>query len=51
MEIKHGLLRPESAFEFAGKGLQEICRTVGIPPILHLSLCVDNSRILKKKSG
>lgn len=44
---KHGLLKPESAFEFAGEGLQEICRTVGIPPVLHLGACVDNSRILK----
>lgn len=44
---KHGLLRPESAFKFAGKGLQEICRAVGIPPVLHLGSCVDNSRILR----
>ncbi|MBI4026662.1 MAG: anaerobic carbon-monoxide dehydrogenase catalytic subunit [Verrucomicrobia bacterium] len=44
---KHGLLKPESAFEFAGKGLQEICRAVGIPPVLHVGACVDNSRILR----
>lgn len=44
---KHGLLRPEAAFEFAGKGLQEICRAVGIPPVLHVGACVDNSRILR----
>ena len=44
---KHGLLRPEAAFKYAGEGLQEICRTVGIPPVLHLGACVDNSRILK----
>ena len=43
---KHGLLRPEAAFEYAGTGLQEICRAVGIPPVLHLGSCVDNSRIL-----
>jgi carbon-monoxide dehydrogenase catalytic subunit len=43
---KRGLLRPEAAEEFAGQGLQEICRAVGIPPILHLGSCVDNSRIL-----
>jgi carbon-monoxide dehydrogenase catalytic subunit len=43
---KHGLLRPEAAFEYAGKGLQEICSAVGIPPVLHLGSCVDNSRIL-----
>jgi len=40
-------LRPESAFEHAGKGLQEICRAVGIPPVLHVGSCVDNSRILR----
>ena len=45
-DAKHGLLRPEVAFELAGKGLQEICETVGIPPVLHVGSCVDNSRIL-----
>lgn len=43
---KEGLLTPESAFEFAGPGLREICETVGIPPVLHVGSCVDNSRIL-----
>ncbi len=43
---KHGLLKPEAAFKYAGKGLQEICSTVGLPPVLHLGSCVDNSRIL-----
>ena len=43
---KAGLLKPESAFEFAGRGLQEICKAVGIPPVLHVGSCVDNSRIL-----
>jgi len=43
---KHGLLKPEAAFKYAGKGLQEICSTVGIPPVLHQGSCVDNSRIL-----
>jgi anaerobic carbon-monoxide dehydrogenase catalytic subunit len=44
---KHGLLKPESAFQYAGKGLQEVCQAVGIPPVLHLGSCVDNSRILR----
>jgi len=44
---KHGLMSPEAAFKHAGKGLQEVCRAVGIPPILHLGSCVDNSRILR----
>jgi len=43
---KHGLLRPEAALEYAGEGLREICETVGIPPVLHVGSCVDNSRIL-----
>ncbi len=43
---KEGLLTPEAAFKYAGKGLQEICAAVGCPPILHLGSCVDNSRIL-----
>ena len=45
-DAKAGLLDPESAKQFAGKGLQEICEAVGIPPVLHLGSCVDNSRIL-----
>ena len=43
---KDGLLQPEAAKKYAGKGLREICETVGIPPVLHLGSCVDNSRIL-----
>ena len=43
---KGGLMRPEVAFEYAGKGLREVCEAVGIPPILHLGACVDNTRIL-----
>ncbi len=45
-DAKAGLLCPEAALEYAGEGLQEICRAVGIPPVLHLGSCVDNSRIL-----
>jgi len=42
---KHDLLTPEGA-KFAGPGLREVCEAVGIPPVLHLGACVDNSRIL-----
>jgi len=41
-----GLMVPEAAKEFAGEGLAEVCETVGIPPVLHMGACVDNSRIL-----
>lgn len=41
-----GLLTPESAAVYCGSGLAEVCETVGIPPVLHLGSCVDNSRIL-----
>jgi len=41
-----GLMVPEAAAEYAGEGLAEVCETVGIPPVLHLGSCVDNSRIL-----
>lgn len=44
---KAGMLKPEIALEIAGEGLREVCETVGIPPILHLGSCVDNSRILE----
>lgn len=43
---KAGFLIPESAAKHAGKGLAEVCRAVGIPPVLHSGSCVDNSRIL-----
>jgi carbon-monoxide dehydrogenase catalytic subunit len=42
----HGLLTPETAQVFCGPGLAEVCETVGIPPVLHMGSCVDNSRIL-----
>jgi len=43
---KAGLLIPESAEKYAGKGLAEVCSAVGMPPVLHSGSCVDNSRIL-----
>jgi carbon-monoxide dehydrogenase catalytic subunit len=44
---KAGLLSPESAMEMAGPGLREVCEAVGMPPVLHMGSCVDNSRILE----
>jgi carbon-monoxide dehydrogenase catalytic subunit len=41
-----GYLTPEMALDNAGPGLREVCEAIGIPPILHLGACVDNSRIL-----
>jgi len=43
---KAGLMAPEAAVKHAGQGVQEICRAVGIPPVLHCGSCVDNTRIL-----
>jgi carbon-monoxide dehydrogenase catalytic subunit len=40
-----GLVNPE-AIKYAGPGLREVCETVGMPPVLHMGSCVDNSRIL-----
>jgi carbon-monoxide dehydrogenase catalytic subunit len=42
---KAGLLTPEAA-HLAGPGLSEVCETVGMPPVLGMGSCVDNSRIL-----
>jgi len=42
---KAGLLTPEAAY-LAGPGLREVCETVGMPPVLGMGSCVDNSRIL-----
>ncbi len=43
---KLGLLLGEAGLEQVGPGLREICETVGIPPVLHMGACVDNTRIL-----
>lgn len=43
---KAGLLAPEAALARAGASLREVCEAVGIPPVLHMGSCVDNSRIL-----
>jgi carbon-monoxide dehydrogenase catalytic subunit len=43
---KAGLLTPEAASKYCGEGLASVCETVGIPPVLHMGACVDNSRIL-----
>ena len=43
---KAGFLIPEAAEKYAGPGLAEVCRAVGMPPVLHSGSCVDNSRIL-----
>ncbi len=43
---KLGLLLGEAGLDKVGPGLREVCETIGIPPILHMGSCVDNSRIL-----
>ncbi len=43
---KLGLMLGEAGLSEVGSGLQEICETVGIPPVLHMGSCVDNTRIL-----
>lgn len=42
---RRGLMCPEAA-QYAGDGLREVCETVGMPPVLHVGSCVDNSRLL-----
>jgi carbon-monoxide dehydrogenase catalytic subunit len=43
---KLGLMLGEAGLEKVGPGLQEVCETIGIPPVLHMGSCVDNTRIL-----
>ncbi len=43
---KMGFLLGDAGLEKVGPGLREICETVGIPPVLHMGSCVDNTRIL-----
>ncbi len=42
---KAGQMLPESA-ALAGPGLRPVCEALGIPPVLHMGSCVDNSRVL-----
>ena len=42
---KAGQMTPEAA-DMAGPGLSEVCKSLGIPPVLHMGSCVDNTRIL-----
>jgi carbon-monoxide dehydrogenase catalytic subunit len=42
----HGYMTPEAALKVAGPGLREVCEAIGMPPVLHMGSCVDNSRIL-----
>ncbi len=43
---KYGYLLGEAALEWAGPGLREVCEATGMPPVLHMGSCVDNTRIL-----
>jgi carbon-monoxide dehydrogenase catalytic subunit len=36
----------EAGLAEVGPGLREVCEAVGIPPVLHMGSCVDNTRIL-----
>ena len=42
---KAGQMLPESA-ALAGPGLRSVCEALGIPPVLHMGSCVDNSRVM-----
>ena len=42
---KAGQMVPEAA-DLAGPGLSKVCKALGIPPVLHMGSCVDNTRIL-----
>ncbi|MHB8068419.1 MAG: anaerobic carbon-monoxide dehydrogenase catalytic subunit [Desulfobaccales bacterium] len=42
---KAGLKVPEAA-DLAGPGLKAVCRALGVPPVLHMGSCVDNTRII-----
>jgi carbon-monoxide dehydrogenase catalytic subunit len=43
---KAGFMLGEAAMEHAGPGLREVCEATGMPPVLHMGSCVDNTRIL-----
>ncbi|MBS4026296.1 MAG: anaerobic carbon-monoxide dehydrogenase catalytic subunit [Clostridia bacterium] len=44
--LNAGLCSPDAA-DWVGEGLKEICREHGIPPVLTVGGCVDNTRSLR----
>jgi carbon-monoxide dehydrogenase catalytic subunit len=44
----HGMsgLKMPAAADQAGPGLSAVCKALGIPPVLHVGSCVDNTRIV-----
>ncbi len=46
--VAHGKagLKQLDALSKAGPGLREVCKSLSIPPVLHVGSCVDNIRIL-----
>lgn len=44
--LNHGLCAPEAA-ELAGAGLRKVCIEAGIPPVLPVGACVDNTRAIR----
>ena len=43
---KAGQMMPAAA-DLAGPGLGAVCTSLGIPPVLHMGSCVDNSRVMQ----
>ncbi|MDA8234592.1 MAG: carbon monoxide dehydrogenase, partial [Clostridia bacterium] len=44
--LNAGVCSPDAA-EWCGEGLAEVCRELGIPPVLAVGGCVDNARTLR----
>ena len=44
----HGMsgLKTLAAADLAGPGLSAVCKALGVPPVLHVGSCVDNTRIV-----
>jgi anaerobic carbon-monoxide dehydrogenase catalytic subunit len=43
---KLGQMTGQAGLDQVGPGLKEVCEAIGIPPVLHMGSCVDNTRIL-----
>jgi carbon-monoxide dehydrogenase catalytic subunit len=39
-------LKEAKAADLAGPGLKAVCQALGVPPVLHMGSCVDNTRIV-----
>ncbi len=44
--VQMGFATPETAYNYSGPGMREVCEAIGMPPVMHIGACVDTARVL-----